>query len=334
MSVFNYSYSEAANNFNTSPYSRWFSNNTREEGKIYMPERLGGIFKPHCDFNPKIKRSSKIFTIGSCFARGLERAAHRAGMTAVSRDTRPFFGEDVVAGFVNRYNTAAIANELRWASGEEQYSDDFFVETSASAYIDPHSHPIIAAMPLDKAKDMRSNLSSYFAQAFDADVITITLGLIESWYDKKAGSTLNLMPAYGRNDNQGRKLIDGDRFEFQVMSFEENMRNLQEIYRIIRANNPDCQIVVTVSPVPLSATFSHRDVSIANMMSKSTLRTCAESWIGIHPEIQYFPSYEMAVMSDPSIVYQDDGIHIQDSFVKEIMAHFMRNCVEIDRSSC
>lgn len=326
MSVFQYSYKTASENFSSSPYSRWVTTSDKQVGKSLMPDRLQDIFLPHVDIHTKFLPTATLFTMGSCFARGLERAAHRAGMKALSRLTQPFVGKDIMAGYANRYNTASILHELEWAAGTP-YPDEAFLELQPGRFLDPHSHPVIGSVDKAEAERLRAGLTRYFAQAFEANVFTVTLGLVEGWFDLETSMMLNLNPVYGRNDGEGRKLLDGDRFEFRVMSHAENMNNLEKIYSLIKEHNPKAKIFVTVSPVPMQATFSGRDVAIANMFSKSVLRSCAETWVGQHPDIQYFPSYEMAVLSNPKKVYKEDTVHIQESFVDEIMTHFMNSCV-------
>lgn len=328
MSVFVFDYETASRNFREGRFSRWYAKDEPQRvGKVMMAERLDRIFLPRTNIHTLIRSTDSLFTIGSCFARRLERAAKREGMDALSLRTQGFLGKNIVSGYVNRYHTSAILNELLWANGAP-YSDENFVETAPGKYVDPHSHPVVSSMSLEEVRSLRDGLTAYFAQIFDADAITITLGLIEGWFDKYTGEMLNLNPLYGRDDRKGRKLLHGNRFEFRVMSHEENLDNLEKIYRVIRERNPNAKIFVTVSPVPLNATFSGRDVAVANMLSKSMLRSCAESWIGKHPDIQYFPSYEMACMSDREVVFEADGMHIDESFVGEIMSHFMNECVE------
>lgn len=327
MSVFHYSYKTASENFSSSSYSRWASKSDNQAGKVLMPDRLQDIFLPQANIHTKVLPTAALFTMGSCFARGLERAAHRAGMKALSRLTQPFIGKGIVAGYANRYNTASILHELEWAAGKP-FPQAAFLELRPNRFLDPHSHPVIGSVGKSEAERLRAGLRRYFAQAYDANVFTVTLGLTEGWFDLETNMMLNLNPLYGRNDGEGRKLLDGERFEFRVMSHAENMNNLEKIYCLIKQHNPGAKIFVTVSPVPMQATFSGRDVAVANMFSKSVLRSCAETWVGRHPDIQYFPSYEMAVMSNPKKVYKDDTIHIQESFVDEIMAHFMRSCVK------
>jgi hypothetical protein len=51
--------------------------------------------------------------------------------------------------------------------------------------------------------------------------------------------------------------------------------------------------IVTVSPVPLTATASGRHVLPASAESKAILRAVAGELAGTHDDIDYFPSYEI-----------------------------------------
>lgn len=196
--------------------------------------------------------------------------------------------------------------------------------------MDLHSHPLVSAEPHRVVADRRRNLTSYFARAFSASMVTVTLGLTECWYDLELQDYINFVPNLAAVGNKKKPLLsDPGRFEFRVLDHDENMEYLERLFALLKRHNPSCHIIVTVSPVALTATFSNRDVVVANMMSKATLRTCAETWQSLHPgEIDYFPSFEMAMMSDRKLVLQEDGVHIRHDFVDEIMRHFADHFVE------
>ncbi len=66
------------------------------------------------------------------------------------------------------------------------------------------------------------------------------------------------------------------RYEFGVLTYPEVMSALERIHRVLSEHgHTDVQILVTVSPVPLGATFTGTDVVLANTYSKSLLRTAA-----------------------------------------------------------
>ena len=62
-----------------------------------------------------------------------------------------------------------------------------------------------------------------------------------------------------------------------------------------RGINPQAKIIVTVSPVPLIATYEDRHVLVSNCYSKAALRVAAEEIVAARPDIAYFPSYEIVM---------------------------------------
>lgn len=323
MPLYDIEFKKAQENLRKDAHSRWYSKNDPKPENAVERMKTGTI-KPKVNATHALTQNDTIFTVGSCFARNVERALDEIGFK-VSSLVGP--GETAIKGrsdYLNRYNTASILHELRAAAGIKDASGDAgFAKTSEGRYVDLHSHPIIEPTSLEFVTAARDFLTSYFARAFTADVVTVTLGLIECWYDKKTGKYLNFAPIFGSSAQNTPLLSDDDRFEFRVLSYEENMENLEAIYDLLVEKNPKVKIIVTVSPVRLSATFTERDVVVANTLSKSMLRTCAESWMRKHPErIDYFPSFEMAILSDPRKVWGPDGMHVYSVFVNEIMAHF------------
>ena len=332
MSVIRLSFEEAQANFSSkNRYHRWNSltESHPDHARVRLQEK---IFRPGVNVSRKITRKDSIFTIGSCFARSVEIALAKQGFPVLSRaDAKTILGAETGGtGWANRYNTSSMLRELEWASGEKTYPNEAIFHTRLWRYVDLHSHPIIGAEPFKTVAERRKSLTRYFARAFSASVITVTLGLTECWFDKTLNDTINFVPNLASVGRKKKPLLsDPKRFEFRVLDFNENMENLEQLFALLKRHNPRCHIVVTVSPVALTATFTERDVVVANCMSKSTLRACAETWQSLHKgAIDYFPSYEMATMSDRSLVLMEDTVHIQQSFVDEIMAHFAANFIE------
>ncbi len=324
MPIFDIPFDEAQDNLRSNNFSRWYSKNDPKPENAVERMKTGTI-KPLVNANHALKSTDTIFTIGSCFARNVERALNEVGFNVTSLGSE----EELAAvkgksDYMNRYNTYSILHELQNAAGMIDLPDDIaFSRTSNGRYVDFYSHPILEPTSLEFVKAARQWLTSYFARAFTADVVTVTLGLIECWYDHKAGRYINFAPIFGSSDQKTQLITESDRFSFRVLSYEENMENLEAVYNLLVQKNPNVKIIVTVSPVRMSATFTKRDVAVANTLSKATLRTVAEAWQQRHPErIDYFPSFEMATLSDPRKVWGPDGMHVYSVFVNEIMAHF------------
>jgi len=332
MSVFRLPFHEAQANYSArNRYARWASQT--EAHPDHAKSRLQSpIFRPGVNVSRKLNRTDTIFTVGSCFARSAEAALHKRGFRVLSRASGDYFVGPAAkgAGWASRYNTSSILREFEWASGERQFPEAAIYQTRFWRYVDLHSHQIVPPEAFKVVAERRKKLTEYFSRAFSANLVTITLGLTECWYDLKLGDYINFVPNLAAVLKKNKPLLaDPERFEFRVLDYQENMSNLEALFGVLKRHNPRCHIVVTVSPVALSGTFSERDVVVANCMSKSTLRTCAETWQSLHRgEIDYFPSYEMATMSKRDIVVEEDCVHIQPSFVDEIMGHFVANFFE------
>jgi len=61
--------------------------------------------------------------------------------------------------------------------------------------------------------------------------------------------------------------------------------------------NPDIRFLLTVSPVPLTATASGEHVLAATIYSKSVLRAVAGQLFHERANVEYFPSYEIITSS-------------------------------------
>jgi hypothetical protein len=114
-----------------------------------------------------------------------------------------------------------------------------------------------------------------------------------------------------------------------LTTFAQNWSNLEALYELLaRYGHPDVRIVVTVSPVPLMNTFSTMDIVVANTWAKSLLRAVAQEWASAHPNVDYFPSYEIVQNSDRAAVWEDDLRHVRGKGAQHIMELFLRKYIE------
>jgi hypothetical protein len=68
---------------------------------------------------------------------------------------------------------------------------------------------------------------------------------------------------------------------------------LKNAFDLIKSINPAIRFIVTVSPVPLTATNSADHVLVATTRSKSILRAVAGEVALTRDDTDYFPSYEL-----------------------------------------
>lgn len=310
----------------SNPMSRWYkagADVNDSSGDLAVQRMKRDLFRPRIVPGFKINRKDCIFAIGSCFARGIEVALKRQGFRMESAATEFDAFELQVEGatplgFTNKYTTCSILNELTWALDPgAAYPENAFIELESGDWVDTHTNPTLKFVDLERTHERRAIITEVTRRITGCRVVIITLGLIETWLDTATGLHMNMAPLAEMAEREP------DRFVFEVLDFDRNRRNLEKIHALLSAHgDPGLQIVVTVSPVPLMATFSDRDVVAANTYSKSLLRTAAEEWAAAHENVHYFPSYEIALNSSPEKVWWADGRHVQGDLAKYIIGLF------------
>ncbi len=302
-----------------SPLNRW------SRGKGSARDRITrGITIPEWKPSFQITPNAKVFTIGSCFARNVEAELLRLGIQVTSADPNHDLLEirtNLQVGLLNQYNPISIHQELEWAAGLSTFPEKGLIQLGENRqkYIDPYLRQQARQGSLERLQQRREQLKGYFAQAFQADLVILTLGLTEIWFDRKTRRVITETPFPPLMQQ------DRDRFEFKVLSYPECLSVLRSVCTLLKKyGKPDLNIVITVSPVALERTFSGQDVIVANMMSKSTLRSVAGAIATQIEGVDYFPSYEAAMVSDATLVWQPDRRNVTDFIVAQIMGEFTR----------
>lgn len=249
---------------------------------------------------PFIQKSTPVVAFGSCFAGHLSRYLHERSFNVLGKglDANAYvvrFGEGMV-------NSFALRQQFEWAFEGRTFSDGLWRDKTGK---------------LLRAEDeVRSETLFFFQQA---ELFIITLGLSEVWYDKSTGEVFwRAIPADS---------FDPERHGFRVSTVEENLDNLRVILRLIRRHRPDAKLVLTLSPVPLVATFRPVSCVTANSVSKAVLRVAVDELMRENADDQglfYFPSYEIVTsyFRDP---YELDNRHIRPAVVTTIMESFVRH---------
>lgn len=262
----------------------------------------------------EIKPDDKIFTIGSCFARNTERALISLGMPVLSALVEGIAPDENIT---NKYTTKSILHDLQVAFTTPEKANNTIYEDTAGGFVNLTfgGSGAQSAKPLADVEDLTNRYFANLKKIESANIVILTLGLVEVWFDKQTQTYLNLMPsvrALKKNPS---------RFEMHVLSYDDIISDVNEILSIIRKHaQPGVRFLVTVSPVPLHATFRDQDCMQANMYSKSVQRAAVDSIRLSNKDVAYFPSYEMVTMAAPDKAWvTNDFRHVRGDLVDRIM---------------
>ena len=252
-----------------------------------------------------IDPSTRVATIGSCFASELAAMMDQVGVVGAMHPGGLF------------YSTATIRQELdRIAGGwPERAAEPLWAV--GDGWIDPFrdynvTHASEAALLADRAK-ADAAADDLFR---DAQVVVVTLGLIETWRNPATGNTYRQIPHPA--------VFPGLGAAFHRLTVSEMLDDLERIRGVIR-DTIGATMVLTTSPVPLHTTFTDLDVRVANTESKSRIRAAVSEFVDRHDDVHYFHSYEMVMTAErQSDYFREDGRHIQRPAVRYIVSEFLR----------
>jgi len=272
-----------------------------------------------------ITSETPIASMGSCFAREIRKVLVAKGFNYIQEEFQHPAAVHASAAWERTYNTfsmrqifeytfATFNPEVRWwqtpqtAKIQDPYRRNILYDSVKIAEDDFAHHQLCSRRALQQAR-----------------VLILTLGLTELWEDQHDGAVICL-PS-GPYVTEGGNM---ERYRFRVSRYTENLKNLERIHALMQQHNPDCQILVTVSPVHLWATFRQDlDVISASCNSKSTLRAAVDVFVSEHDNVHYFPAYEMATIYSPMMAqtYFSEGkenFHVNKDTVNFIMDQFFR----------
>jgi hypothetical protein len=323
---------EAVKIYARNPARSWYKDEVdpADETGQYAFQRLRKTwFTPEVDPKFKLRREDKFYAIGSCFARGLESslAGHKMAVESAAPEFAKLQATNKQGsglGFINKYNTYSILNELRWAlDPDAEFPEESIVPLTDTTWYDPHTTPTLEFVGFEETMERRRLIQAVTKRIQNCRAVILTLGLAEVWRDVRADVFLNCTPIPSLFKTQP------GRYEFHLTDFAQNRANLEAIYALLSSyGHPDFHVVVTVSPVPLMNTFSTMDIVVANTWAKSLLRTVAQEWASAHPNVDYFPSYEIVQNSDRAAVWENDRRHVKGAGAQHIMELFLRKYIE------
>jgi hypothetical protein len=254
------------------------------------------ILKGWLPDQPYISENVNVTAFGSCFAENISKWLRQRNYKVLTKEKGDAYVIVCSEGMVNSF---AILGQFEWA-----------LENRAPTIELWHGHDT-RAFGYDET--VRLATRDIFMKT---DVFILTFGLSEIWYDAPSGEVFWRAVPYDK--------FDPERHRFRVSTVEENTRNIRSIYQLIRKHRPDAKVIVTLSPIPLNATFRDVPCISANSVSKAILRAAVDNVVSefrSEGHLFYWPSYEI-VMEAFSNRWIRDRRHVKQEILDYVMTLF------------
>ena len=277
---------------------------------------------------------TKLATAGSCFASNLLRFLPGLGVTAFFTETAPsyFTAEEAkahgyrefAARYGNVYTVAQLRQLVEQALGLRE-PIEAFAEANGAVFdlLRPHVRPGGFQSLAEARADRLYHLDCVKRLLLECEVFVFTLGLTEAWIDAPTGTVFPVCP--------GTAAGEFDPLRHQPINFDypSIAADLNWVVDAVRAVNPRLAWIFTVSPVHLVATHTQHSVIVASTYSKSVLRAVCGDVERSHPNVSYFPSFEIFASAQSFGQYL--GANLRDATdrgVSHVMALFERIFVD------
>lgn len=224
----------------------------------------------------------KVLTVGSCFADviGSKLLQHKVDV--------------LVNPFGTLFNPFSVSLLLKAALGQAYTFEEHLVKHNGIWYAyDLHSS-LSSASKEELLQTIQERLQRTGRQLQNASLLIVTLGTSITYRLQESGKVVancHKLPA--------------SNFRRVLLSVEEMRQSFEEMLAQLKQANPNIKVLLTVSPV------RHIKESIEmNSVSKASLRLLCYQLQEAHPEVLYFPAYEI-MMDDlrDYRFYKEDMLH-------------------------
>lgn len=291
-------------------------------------------FTPHDIYRKRwaIEKDFQIAAAGSCFAQHISRHLRANGYRLMDVEPAPSaldpihyddFGYQLYSGrYGNIYTTRQLLQLVeetfarRPAAPVIWEKDGRFFDAKRPR-VEPGGYTSEAELRQSRAYHL-AQLRTLFE---NFDVFIFTLGLTEAWAHRKTGQVVPVAPGVLAGETE----IGA--YQFLNFSFPEVIDDFRAVMKLLdRHRSKPARYILTVSPVPLTATASGNHVLPATTYSKSVLRAAAGYLFEQHANIDYFPSYE--IITNPSArgtFFTSNLRSVAPEGVEVVMREFFRN---------
>jgi hypothetical protein len=276
----------------------------------------------------KLNPKTKLATAGSCFAQHIARSLMQQGYSYLKTEEAPAGHEDNLlygqfsAAYGNVYTVTQLSQLMARAYGFYKPKTNYWVN-SKGRYIDPF-RPSVCEEGFETLDELfilqKSHLKAVRRVFEECNVFVFTLGLTEGWEAIEDSAAVPVIP--GAVDCPDWQHL----YAFRNTRVGVMSAKLNAFLKDLRLVNPTVQVILTVSPVSMIATFEPRHILLSNTYSKSALRVVAEEAAQDHDFVSYFPSFEI-ISAHPSRAqyFEDDLRQVKAHGVAHVMEIFARH---------
>lgn len=296
---------------------------------------IEGFFVPKFE----IRKTDKVVTAGSCFAQHVGRALRQSGYNVLDVEPLPpvvpqhisqKYGYGMYSARYGNIYTSRQLRQLICEAFESLSLEDGVWERNTRFY--DAQRPNVEPGGYDTPEEVIFHRNYHLAcvrRLFEAvDVFVFTFGLTEAWCSRTMKTVYPTAPGTIAGS------YDPMRHVFHNFSFKEIIDDFMFVRNYILSIRPHARFVVTVSPVPLTATATNLHVEVATCQSKSILRAVCSQLYSDCEDVDYYPSYEIiTAQAARGCFYQSNLRTVSEEGVETAMrgflhAHGGHACVE------
>ncbi|MEE9328343.1 MAG: GSCFA domain-containing protein [Cocleimonas sp.] len=282
-----------------------------------------------------ISKEDKIATAGSCFAQHIGRHLRKNEFNVMDMEAPPHglidnksqlkYGYSMYsARYGNIYTARQLLQLAQEAFGEHTPQNAIWEGANESYYdaIRPNVEPQ-GLHSIEEVKAHRVQHIDQVREMFETmDLFIFTLGLTESWVDITSNTVFPTAPGVIAGT------FNPDIYKFKNFQYNEILADFYQFRELIlskQTKETKTKFLLTVSPVPLTATASNEHALLANTYSKSVLRAVAGELSMQNSDIDYFPSYE--IISNPwttTSFYKNNKRSVEEQGIEIVMNTFFQ----------
>lgn len=294
------------------------------------PLEISGIWTPK---HPLVQDDA-VVTAGSCFAQHIGRALAARGYHWHDSEPGPsLFPEKVRHKYGyglfsfrtgNIYTVQLLKQWIDWAFDRSEPPQEVWEKEGRffdpfRPGIEPEGFPSVDEL----LRARRITLRSMRRALRRCERFVFTLGLTEGWVNRETGAAYPMCPGTlaGMFDPRVHEFVNG--------GFNEIASALERVMNTLVEQNERIRFLLTVSPVPLTATASGQHVLAATSYSKSTLRSVAGHLAATRDDTDYFPAYEL-ITGQPfrGMFYEANLRSVTSAGVEFVMDTFFRCLID------